>query len=336
MKRRPKGNDVVFRLSLPDDHKGGVSVAYELEHDTTDQGDLVAKAGKVRIAEGETEQFIRIPTTSDNDAEPTETFRIRLTNVVGAEVSDPVAYGTIRDDDTEPTIYVSPVSTTAGEDAEFVLNLSNPYKGGLSTDWNTQEGTAKSGEHFEARGGKLEFAPYEEYKVIRVPTANNNVNDSVGRQFSIDLGEPMAGEYARDGLRVDVNSQAAAVDAILESPPEPFVGPMPVPVNRPQARTADPDIGIIQDTNFEGEWLSIEISLLHAVVNSLFMTSSRKKHSHGGKRLGAGRKPNYENPVMVAALVPSTLRNKLDRYAKANDLSRSQAIVEAIRRLVTS
>ncbi|MFC1759253.1 Calx-beta domain-containing protein, partial [Planctomycetota bacterium] len=154
-----EGEDLVFRLSLPDNHQGGVSVTYELEHDTTDKGDFIAKAGKVRIEAGETEQFVRVPTTADNDAEPTETFRIRLTNVIGAEVSEPVAYGTIRDDDTEPTIYVNSVSTTVGEDAEFVLNLSNPYKGGLSLDWTTQEGTAKSGEHFETRGGKLEFAP---------------------------------------------------------------------------------------------------------------------------------------------------------------------------------
>ena len=63
------------------------------------------------------------------------------------------------------------------------------------------------------------------------------------------------------------------------------------------------------------------------------MTPSRKKTSHGGKRVGAGRKPNYVNPVMIAALVPTKLRDKLDSFAKANGLSRSQAVVEAIRRL---
>ena len=36
---------------------------------------------------------------------------------------------------------------------------------------------------------------------------------------------------------------------------------------------------------------------------------------------------------MIAALVPIKLRDKLDSFAKANGLSRSQAVVEAIRRL---
>ncbi len=62
------------------------------------------------------------------------------------------------------------------------------------------------------------------------------------------------------------------------------------------------------------------------------MTKTRKK-SHGGQRAGAGRKPLYDNPVMIAASIPTKLRDKLDRYAKANGLSRSQAVVEAIRQL---
>ena len=63
------------------------------------------------------------------------------------------------------------------------------------------------------------------------------------------------------------------------------------------------------------------------------MSRTPKTKTHGGKRAGAGRKPKYEKPVMIAALVPSNLRDKLDRFAKANDLSRSQAIVEALRQL---
>ena len=63
------------------------------------------------------------------------------------------------------------------------------------------------------------------------------------------------------------------------------------------------------------------------------MSISSKKTSHGGRRNGAGRKPKYENAVMVAAAIPAKLREKLDHFAEANELSRSEAIVEAIRRL---
>ncbi len=62
-------------------------------------------------------------------------------------------------------------------------------------------------------------------------------------------------------------------------------------------------------------------------------TKARKKGQHGGKRPGAGRKPIYDNPVMIAAAIPVKLRDKLDQFAKARGLSRSQALVEAIRQL---
>ncbi len=63
------------------------------------------------------------------------------------------------------------------------------------------------------------------------------------------------------------------------------------------------------------------------------MARARKTITHGGKRAGAGRKPKYENAVMIAAAVPEKLRTKLDDFAEANGLSRSEALVEAIRRL---
>ena len=63
------------------------------------------------------------------------------------------------------------------------------------------------------------------------------------------------------------------------------------------------------------------------------MSKHLKKSTHGGKRSGAGRRPIDGETVLVAARIPTKLRDKLDRIAKAKDLSRSQAIVEAIRQL---
>ncbi len=68
-------------------------------------------------------------------------------------------------------------------------------------------------------------------------------------------------------------------------------------------------------------------------THSFFMSKHLKKSTHGGKRSGAGRRPIDGETVLVAARIPTKLRDKLDRIAKAKDLSRSQAIVEAIRQL---
>lgn len=60
------------------------------------------------------------------------------------------------------------------------------------------------------------------------------------------------------------------------------------------------------------------------------------KRQHGGAREGAGRKPaNPEGKtVMVAVSVPESLVTSLDAVAEAQELNRSQAVTEAIRRFV--
>jgi hypothetical protein len=62
----------------------------------------------------------------------------------------------------------------------------------------------------------------------------------------------------------------------------------------------------------------------------------KKKPQHGGARAGAGRRPT--NPegktVVVAASVPESLLAKLNSLAEVNEWSRSEAVTEAIRRLV--
>ena len=79
--------------------------------------------------------------------------------------------------------------------------------------------------------------------------------------------------------------------------------------------------------------VNIFLDYQSAKVHYFFMTPLPKKTSHGGKRAGAGRKPRYENPVMIAARVPAKICDKLDRFAEANGLTRSEAVVEAVRRL---
>ena len=61
-----------------------------------------------------------------------------------------------------------------------------------------------------------------------------------------------------------------------------------------------------------------------------------KKKTHGGKREGSGRKPvNAEGATkVVAASVPESLVEQLDVLAKLKGWNRSQAITEAIRKLL--
>lgn len=60
-----------------------------------------------------------------------------------------------------------------------------------------------------------------------------------------------------------------------------------------------------------------------------------KKAQHGGKRVGAGRPPKEDGKtVVIAASVPEDVASGLDDYAKAQGVSRSKAVTEALRGLL--
>jgi hypothetical protein len=62
-----------------------------------------------------------------------------------------------------------------------------------------------------------------------------------------------------------------------------------------------------------------------------------KKKQHGGKRKGAGRKianPTEGKVTVIAASVPSGLIDELDGLATERGWNRSQAITEAVRKLL--
>ena len=63
-----------------------------------------------------------------------------------------------------------------------------------------------------------------------------------------------------------------------------------------------------------------------------------KKTQHGGKRIGAGRKPVHPEgrTVTVAATVPEGLVERLDLFAERREWNRSKAITEAIRGLLAT
>jgi hypothetical protein len=60
------------------------------------------------------------------------------------------------------------------------------------------------------------------------------------------------------------------------------------------------------------------------------------KLEHGGKRIGAGRKPidPESRSVTVSLGVPESLLERLDAIAAKHDWNRAEAVREAIRRLV--
>lgn len=67
------------------------------------------------------------------------------------------------------------------------------------------------------------------------------------------------------------------------------------------------------------------------------MAKKPEKSAVGGARPGAGRKRLYgkSETQTIAAAVPVPLVGQLDKWAEGQSLTRSQAVAEAIRRLVS-
>jgi hypothetical protein len=100
---------------------------------------------------------------------------------------------------------------------------------------------------------------------------------------------------------------------------------------------ANPSGGFLLPLPSNHDWIIKESS---GLVNLILYKSNgilkmAKKKQHGGKRVGAGRKPSPEGKAIVLAVsVPETLLESLDAHREAKQWSRSQAVVEAIRGLL--
>ena len=81
----------------------------------------------VTIPAGSTAVTVTVPVTGETAIEGNETFKVMVSNVVGATVSDGAATGTIRNDDTRLSIAnASVVEGNSGtKAATFTLRLSN-------------------------------------------------------------------------------------------------------------------------------------------------------------------------------------------------------------------
>ena len=115
---------------------------------TAASGDYVAKAltGQT-IPAGSTSYTFPVAVKGDTLIEPTETFYVNLTNIVGAAVTGSTANGTILNDEPVPSLSINSVSQVEGNTGTkfftFTVSLSAPAPaGGVGFNIATADGTA--------------------------------------------------------------------------------------------------------------------------------------------------------------------------------------------------
>jgi hypothetical protein len=160
------------RLSAPRGEP--VTVAYATADGTAvANSDYQAVSGTLTFAPGETQKTITVAVFGDQLFEPNETFSVNLSNPTGALITDGTGVGTIVNDDISlPRISISDVTRVEGRNGNtlfvFTVTLSAPSATQVKVSYATADGTARSGEDYEAARGTLTFAPGETTKTITI------------------------------------------------------------------------------------------------------------------------------------------------------------------------
>lgn len=200
---------LIFEVALLGGNVEAVSVDYQTVDDTATvaDGDYEAKVGNLTWEVGDTtSRFIVINAAGDSRFETDESFRIELTNVQGAELSDGTAIGTLLDDDT--VLPGEPIGNVS--DAEFAINAIRPA--------NASEQTFGSywgydGARFEEFNGRVYFAaaetPFSTYSNYTTVYCSNSTTLVCGREYDDGYGrlwpdptvlwsiDPATQEYAK-------------------------------------------------------------------------------------------------------------------------------------------
>ena len=172
--------NLTFTVRLSAASPQTVSVNYATANDTATAGsDYTAKSGTLTFNPGEVSKTITIAIKGDLLDEVNERFRVNLSNVINATISDSQGIGTITDDDATPSFRINNVSLSEGnngtKNATFTVSLSAASGRTTSVNFATANGTAIAGSDYTATSGILTFAPGETSKTINVAILGDTI-----------------------------------------------------------------------------------------------------------------------------------------------------------------
>ena len=160
----------------------------------------------LNFAPGESSKVINIPLINDSLVEPTESFAVNMSNVVGATQGSWTAWSNILNDDTAASpgkFELSAANLSVVENAGnmvVTVNRVGGSDGTVTVQYRTLDGaygmpsnqTAWAGSDYSSRSGTLTFAPGETSKTFTVPITNDTSVEQ-SEYFTIQLRNPAGG-----------------------------------------------------------------------------------------------------------------------------------------------
>ena len=188
----PEGETANLAVSIFPPSDQTVTVEYATFDGTaTSTLDYQPEIGTLTFAPLQTEQFVSVQGLPDIENEDQETFGVLLSNPSNVLLNQPSGLVQLNDDDDAdlngPVISVSNASVFEGDDADFIISISEPPTQNATVSFTTVAGTATEGADFEARSGAITFTPGGALSVIRrVDTIDDGITESV-ESFSLRL-----------------------------------------------------------------------------------------------------------------------------------------------------
>ena len=169
-------------------------------------GDLTAQAGKdYRPTANQTVAYdpadglefpFGVALIDDSLDEGDETFALSVSSALGrVVVMDGTATGTIVEDDILPRLSVAGGSGTEGGALDFVISASAASVSTMQVNYQTSDGTAVSGQDYQAAQGTLTFAPGELSRTVSVSTLDDALDEST-EKFTLTLSSPTNAKLA--------------------------------------------------------------------------------------------------------------------------------------------
>ena len=221
----PDGPRVFDFLVTRNTAVGYSTVAWSIEHGTTDRDDFYSTSGMLAFKNGETTKTLQILVAGDTLQETDETFRVVLSSLINATIgAQSSASATILNDDrneiaitTEPNSVsrVEGTRTSNGTSPEFtsfgfVVTRSNGI-GPASVDWTIEPGTTDAADFAGARQGTIEFANGQISQRLLIPVVSDSLVET-DETFTVRLSNP-----TNAALASNTSAQATIVTDDLPS-----------------------------------------------------------------------------------------------------------------------
>ncbi|MYJ44285.1 MAG: hypothetical protein F4069_02985, partial [Rhodothermaceae bacterium] len=196
---REDAGSAVFTVRLSGRSAREVRANYATSDQTATGGiDYTETSGTVQFAPGEVEQRIVVPVLEDDLEEPDETFLVRLSGVVNAEIEDGVGRGTITDND-EPPLTISVDDARALEDAGVMyipVQLSRPASAVVSVFFASSDITAEEGLDYTATRGIVVFRSGSTKGLVGIKVKEDALTEG-DETFHVTLSRPRNAVIAR-------------------------------------------------------------------------------------------------------------------------------------------